>query len=685
MKVHNYRYAARFQSSNRGRANLLVLAANQLVRVKSAVEDTGTSAGNSRQKVDEAAVLVRLYNGDMGFRRYMHEYCANAGFDFSEEKIILAGDDTCLYLPEAVWVAFSEIDEVRRVAGNLIAEASNELIDYEINGELHRFRGPGINTTYFISAMGIATYRDALYKAGEIACASRDYPILRRSTLTTRRLSDPAHIVKYVGTSVVQLISSAHRNRGVFPNELHFDNAFLAEYGHPDRPISEFLYTYLGERDSYAHAYIQLLDAMFPYKSETPPLPQTSEGHHAATPNDPWLTIQQMGDGEKQAPLTFRSFNEQQFRRAPKIDTSSPMALLNLDPYIANGDAFVLGPPGSTRDADLRWWAYVMYALIIAVKTHPRDAEKVVIIIVDAAALRFAELYFALANNGWTEDYIVGDDGENVPVPANAAIRHIRTGICHFLIGSDSTRPFPLAAAEAMANAILQQHEETAFRLPQPYNEYMTTPIALDLAENLKPSDVSFMCTAHSERREVHEDCALIGTFLTRSGRSATWPGNDRNNMRSLYNSLKDCPRLIGVITEHLADAATWNGRIPECTHPIMASHIYERMLLLIILGRCHVVFPIGVGGILEVSSRFLVDDFFPDFSGRTAIFYSPNYAHLGPSRAVFMESILLAFIGEVAYEAMVNGLFPVIDGRARSYLYAPTLERVRELINAYV
>ena len=360
------------------------------------------------------------------------------------------------------------------------------------------------------------------------------------------------------------------------------------------------------------------------------------------------------------------------------------MALLNLDPYIANADAFVLGIPPSRLDADLRWWTYVMYSLIVAVKTHPRDAEKIVIIMVDKVALPFVRLYFDLANNGWTDDYPVLTERKGNIFDRHKSVRHVRTGLCHFLIAEDMDRPFPLSSAEAMTNEILKEHQEIAIRLHPPFTEYPVQPTALEGVAYLKPADISFMCTSHSERREVHRDCTLIGEFLARHAMSATWPGNDRNNMKSLYSALTQCPRLIGVITQHLADAATWNGKIPDCTHPIMASHIYERTLLLISLGKCHAVFPIGLGGILEVSCRLIVDDHFQDFRLRPAIFYSPDYAHPGPSQTGFMGPILTALIGERGYHRMKDGGYTDADGHQRAYFYAPTLHRAFELIDAF-
>lgn len=321
-----------------------------------------------------------------------------------------------------------------------------------------------------------------------------------------------------------------------------------------------------------------------------------------------------------------------------------------------------------------------MYSLIVAIKTHPRDAEKIVVVMVDNKTRPFLQLYFDLANGGWTDDFPVSDGIEHHQAHQHNGLRHIQTGMCHFLVASDPTASFPMEAAEYAANDIFELHEQSSARLPPSFSKYSTAPIAVEAMRDLEPADVSFMCTSHSELRDLHGDCELIGKFLAASGRSAVWPGNDRNNMKSLYNALTGCRRLIGVITEHLADAATWNGKIPDCTHPIMASHIYERTLLLIMLGKMHAIFPVGVGGILEIACRLLLDDHFPDFRDRPAIFYSPDYARAG-SRGL-LDTIVALFLGEAEYRSICQGVYSNASGRRCPYYLVRNLNDLRNLIS---
>jgi hypothetical protein len=678
MKVHKYRCAAEFHNVMQPRPSILVLAANQLTRVKSAIEDTGSLAGNSRQKLDEATIFVELYSRDDGFRKYVELFCSTARLqEFRAEKVFIAGDDTCVYLPDSIWQSFKATAAAQAVNERLIVEADKEVLRFEVDGKAIVFGGPGVSTSYFISALGMEGYREALYLAGEVAGLGYDYPILRKSTLTVRCLVRGEKASKFDGTSLVQLIAPEHPNRKAFAHEVYFDNAFLARYRHPQQPLSEST-DYASEFDSYAQAFTGFLDSSFPPKrSFSDNLPRQS-GHLS------WLRIQHMGDGAKQNLLRLPGFPEFQLRHSPHIDSRSPAGLLNLDPHIASSDAFVLTPPASTEPSALRWWGYTMFSLIVAIKTHPRDAEKIVIIMADAAALRFVQLYFDLANHGWTDDYPTSHDGLALPDGAMSSptLRHVQTGLCHFLLGEDADGPFPLAEALRAASDILKTHEARAIRLREPRNKYHIEPIASELTRSLAPADVAFMCTSHSERREVHEDCSLIGEFLASRRFSAIWPGNDRNNMSSLYSSLRHCPRLIGVITEHLADAATWNGQIPECTHPIMASHIYERTFVLICLGLTHIILPIGVGGMLEISSRMLLDDYFPDFRSRPAIFYNPAYAWNKRRDVGFMEQIVAAFLGDLAYQNMTKGTYRDDDGGDRPYYATDKLERVYELID---
>jgi len=673
MKVRNYRCAAEFQKASRS-ANVFIAAANQFARVKSAIEDTRTAAGNSRQKVDEAAIFIKFFNEDPNFRKHIGRFCSKIRLNWEEKPVVIAGDDTCLYLPQEIWSAFKYTDEARKISANLVDEADSELVEFEIAGEKICFRGPGIHTTYFISTMGVRGYRDALYRSAEIAGVSQSYPILRRTTLTARSLFEKDQIKRFVGTSVVQLINNDHIQRYAFPHPVHSDNAFLGLYRYPDRPISEFEERYTAEQDSYALAYVQLLDSMF---SKTNPLTSRSRTIPVIG-REPWLIVQQMGDGAKQAPLNLKAFKGAQFIGPPLIDKSTPMSLLNLDPYVAGADAFVLPPPNTDRPEDLRWWAYVMFSLIVAVKTHPRDAEKIVIVMADATAIKFVQLYFDLANNGWTDDYPIMKIDHNQKYEG---MRHIQTGLCHFLIAEDLTRSFPLQTAEIAASDILEQHQSTSNKSTSPYSEYFTEPTALHFADSLSPADVSFMCTSHSERQEIHDDCATVGDFLAANGYSATWPGNDRNNMKSLYGALKNCFPLIGVITEHLADAATWNGKIPECTHPIIASHIYERTLLLILLGKFQIVFPVGVGGILEICCRLLVDDHFTKFRSNPVIFYSPKYAQLGQKQSGFLTSIITALLGEEQFQKMRKDRPLDACGDLRPYFLVSELQEAFAII----
>jgi hypothetical protein len=113
-----------------------------------------------------------------------------------------------------------------------------------------------------------------------------------------------------------------------------------------------------------------------------------------------------------------------------------------------------------------------------------------------------------------------------------------------------------------------------------------------------------------------------------------------------------------------------------------MASHIYERTLLLILLAKIHAVFPVGLGGILEISSRLLLDDHLREFRDRPMIFYSPKY-DLESGSAGLMEPVMTALVGATGYIDLRDDSFKDDAGHRLPYFFASSLERFFQLIES--
>lgn len=664
-KIYNYRCAARHYSTIDQNKNILIVPASSLGRVVSAIEDTQTTIGNSHQKVDATERFVKSYHSDADFQNYLKQFCAQMGVPFKHKNIVFAGDDTCLHFSTKLWKVISSFPEVKIVAENLINEANQESFTSNIKELDIRFGGPGVNTSYIKSALGEEVFRKLIYRASAIVNKGKNLPILRRSTLIARRLDDTKPYA-FIGDCLVQIVSPTNVRYENYPHELHDDNAYLALHENPEMPISEFSEKYSSHHDSYVHAFKGLASQFFP----SPSLRENKKHIEKKTDTSNWrLSLQQFGD-----PLssTLKLNLPTEVKSPPKIDATSPISLLDIDCYIKNSDALILTPPArnSTRTR-MRWWAFSLYSILVALKTDPRDAEKIGIIYVDSQSYNLVKLYFDLVNNGWSNDFPIlsNDNFSNLNSKATSGLHHVQTGLAHFIFATDINCSFPMKEAEKLTSEILVSHNEMGLSLPK---RYSNSESQLQYPSKKLPAqaDVSFICTSHSERAGVHKDCTLIGQFLANNGYSAVWPGNERNNMKSLYDELQHCPRLVGVITEHLADAATLDGTIPSCTHPLMVENIYRRTNLLIRLAKINLIFPVGIGGVLEISSRLLLDDIFPEMCSIPAIFYSPEHAKWSQTGKDYMAVVCGVLLGDTDYQNLKqNTPFRKVNNNTPYYL----------------
>lgn len=330
LKIVNYEHVSAFATQHLGWPRVVILPAHKLARIRSAVEDTGSAAGNARQKVDESDVFVRLMESDPAFRLHVTRSCESLGVQITPHTVFFGGDDTCLHLPDDIWQAFTELDVCKMVSSALVAESHQESVRYTVGNEELLFRGPGVNTTYFLSAIGCERYRDALYAAARRNGTYNTYPILRRTTLTVRSLAEPHTIRHFVGTEVVTLLPQTHCNREAFPSRIFVDHAFLASADDPSTAISDRDSSYFGMYDSYARAYQNFVAGYFGSGSVAASATRVPPTRASRRPAGRDLHVRQMSPTP---PGT--AFSMDRLRRplapAPARCCDSPMTLLNLD------------------------------------------------------------------------------------------------------------------------------------------------------------------------------------------------------------------------------------------------------------------------------------------------------------------------------------------------------------------